>query len=240
LELRWKDYTMKLAIFGANGATGRLLTDLALEAGHDVVAATRHPDTFPTRHPRLRIATTDVYDRDAVAETVRGSNAVLSSLGVPYGRAPIDVYSVGVANIVEAMREHDVARLAVVSSSATEPHNHADAGFLLNHVLQPLITATLGKTTYADMRRMEALVRGSDLDWTILRPSGLFDLPEPTGYRLDENEAPGAFTARIDLAACLLDEATDDSHVRTVQAVTTTAVTPSLWSLIRQEALKSA
>jgi len=107
-------------------------------------------------------------------------------------------------------------------------------------VLQPLITATLGKTTYADMRRMEALVRASDLDWTILRASGLFNLPEPTGYRLDENEAPGVYTARIDLATCLLDQATDHRQTRTIQAVTTTAVTPSLWSLIRQEALKSA
>jgi len=128
----------------------------------------------------------------------------------------------------------------VVSSSATEPHHHADGGFLLNRVLQPLITATLGKTTYADMRRMEALVRASDLDWTILRASGLFNLPEPTGYRLDENEAPGVYTARIDLATCLLDQATDHRQTRTIQAVTTTAVTPSLWSLIRQEALKSA
>ncbi|MGO9081642.1 MAG: hypothetical protein ACLQDY_21795 [Streptosporangiaceae bacterium] len=29
-------------------------------------------------------------------------------------------------------------------------------------IIQPLITATIGKTTYADMRRMEALVRGRD------------------------------------------------------------------------------
>jgi putative NADH-flavin reductase len=231
---------MNLTIFGANGPTGRLLTGLALDAGHRVVAATRHPDAFPIRHARLRIAAADVHDAAPVAEAVRGSDAVLSSLGVPYGRAPIDVYSAGVANIIAAMREQGISRLVVVSASATEPHHHADAGFLLNHVLQPLITATLGKTTYADMRRMEALVRASDLDWTILRPSGLFDLPGPTGYRLDENQAPGAFTARIDLAACLLDEATDEGHSCTIQAVTTTAVTPSLWSLIRQEALKSA
>ncbi len=181
-----------------------------------------------------------MHDGSTVADALRGSDAVLSCLGVPFGRAPISVYSAGVANIVAAMNAHGVPRLVVVSSSATEPHHHADGGFLLNRVLQPLITATLGKTTYADMRRMEALVRESDLDWTILRPSGLFDLPEPTGYRLDENEAPGAYTARADLAACLLDEATDRRHARTVAAVTTTAVTPSLWSLIRQEALRSA
>jgi nucleoside-diphosphate-sugar epimerase len=33
---------MKLAVFGANGPTGRLLTPLALDEDHDVVAFTRH------------------------------------------------------------------------------------------------------------------------------------------------------------------------------------------------------
>lgn len=94
---------MNLTIFGANGPTGRLLTGLALAAGHRVVAATRHPDTFQIRHPQLRVAATDVYDKTAVAEAVRGSDAVLSSLGVPYGRAPINVYSAGVANIIDAI-----------------------------------------------------------------------------------------------------------------------------------------
>ncbi len=47
---------MNLTVFGANGSTGRLLTGMALTAGHRVVAATRHPDAFPIRHPELRVA----------------------------------------------------------------------------------------------------------------------------------------------------------------------------------------
>jgi putative NADH-flavin reductase len=229
---------MHIAIFGANGPTGRLLTGQALAAGHQVVAATRHPEAFSMHHPDLTVARADAYDRAAVADVVDGSDAVLSTLGVPYSRQPITVYSTGVANIVAAMGDHGVKRLVVVSSSATEPHIHADGGFLLNRVLQPLIVATIGKTMYADMLRMEQLVRETDLDWTVLRPSGLFDYPEPTAYRLDEAQAPGVYTARVDLAASMLDQLTDDRFVRKVAAVTTTAAKPSLWSLIRKEALK--
>jgi putative NADH-flavin reductase len=231
---------MHITIFGANGPTGRLLTGQALDAGHQVVAATRHPEAFPLKHGNLTVARADAYDRAATAEVVRGSDAVLSTLGVPYSRQPITVYSTGVANVVAGMGEHGVKRLVVVSSSATEPHLHADGGFLLNRVLQPLIVATIGKTMYADMLRMERLVRETDLDWTVVRPSGLFDLPERTAYRVDEDEAPGVYTARVDLAACLLDQLTDDRFVRKVAAVTTTAVKPSLWSLIRKEALKKS
>ena len=89
---------------------------------------------------------------------VEGADVVLSALGVPFTRNQITVYSLGAANIVAAMSRHGVKRLIVVSSSATEPYHHADGGFVLNRVLQPLVTATIGKTTYADMRRMEDLV----------------------------------------------------------------------------------
>ena len=46
---------MQLAVFGANGPTGRLLTRLALDEHHDVVAFTRHPDAFPLEHPHLEV-----------------------------------------------------------------------------------------------------------------------------------------------------------------------------------------
>jgi uncharacterized protein YbjT (DUF2867 family) len=47
----------------------------------------------------------------------------------------------------------------------------------MNRVLQPLVAATIGKTTYADMRVMERHLRDGDLEWTVVRPSGLFDAP---------------------------------------------------------------
>jgi nucleoside-diphosphate-sugar epimerase len=231
---------MRIVIFGANGRTGRLLTERALAAGHDVTAVTRRPLGFPITHDRLDVVGADVHDPEAVDQAVAGADAVLSTLGVPYVRKPIDVYSDGIRNVVAAMSRHGVKRLVVVSSSATEPYHHADGGFLLNRVLQPLITATIGKTTYADMRRMEALVRGSDLEWTIMRPSGMFDAPAVSRYELHEEQAPGIFTSRADLAASLLEQATDGRFVRKALAVTTSEGAPTLFQLIRREAFKAA
>ena len=109
----------------------------------------------------------------------------------------------------------------------------------MNRVLQPLITATIGKTTYSDMRRMEELVRGSDLEWTIMRPSGLFDAPGVTRYELHEDQAPGIFTSRADLAASLLEQATDVRFVRKAVAVTTPDGAPTLFQMLRREAFKT-
>jgi putative NADH-flavin reductase len=50
---------MKIVIFGANGATGRLLTGQALAGGHDVAAVTRRPADFPITHTRLTVVVAD-------------------------------------------------------------------------------------------------------------------------------------------------------------------------------------
>lgn len=229
---------MRIVVFGANGPTGRLLTGQALEAGHEVVAVTRRPEEFPLRHARLTVAGADVHDGEAVDRVVAGADAVLSALGVPFTRKPITVYSDGVRGITAAMSRHGVKRIVAVSSSAVEPHRHADGGFLLNRVMQPLIVATIGKTTYADMRVMEQHLRDGDLQWTVVRSAGLFDAPAVTAYSLYEGVSPGVFTSRADLAACLLDQVADTRFLRRTVEVNTVEGIPTVWQVIRREALK--
>ncbi|MEU8137351.1 NAD(P)-dependent oxidoreductase [Streptodolium elevatio] len=228
---------MRIAVFGANGPTGRLLTGQALAAGHHVTAVTRHPDSFPLRHDRLDVVRADVTDPAAVDGAVAERDAVLSTLGVPPAKQPIHTYSRGAANIVAAMRRHRVRRLAVVSSSGVDPRPYSDGGFLFNRMLLPYVTRVLGKTLYDDMRRMEALVRESDLDWTIVRPSGLYHLPAATDYTVVEGHADARFTARADLAASMLAMLADDRHVRSTVSVVTTADNPTLLQWVRREAL---
>src|SRR5262245_36699693 len=136
---------MRLTIFGANGPTGRLLTRLALDEGHDVVAFTRRPDSFPDLPGGLEVVGGDVLDPVAVERAVKGGDAVASTLGVPFGRRPVRTYSDGVANIVAAMRDHDLTRLVGVTSSAVEPHRQP-GGFVFNRVVQPFVVGVVGRT----------------------------------------------------------------------------------------------
>ena len=229
---------MKLAIFGANGQTGRLATALALDAGHQVVAVTRRPHEFPLAAPGLVVAQADVRNASAVGPIVSGVDAVVSTLGVTFTREPVDTYSVGTDNIVAAMRAASTRRLVVVSSTAAYPTRRSGAPLALR-LVEPILTRTIGKTVYDDIRRMETSVRGSGLDWTIVRPSGLFDLAEPTDYVRGEVDPVGAFTARIDLADYLVSLAADAASVRQTVIASTTESTPSLWQMIRREAAAS-
>ncbi|HAM26174.1 MAG TPA: NAD-dependent epimerase, partial [Microbacteriaceae bacterium] len=134
-------------------------------------------------------------------------------------------------------------RLVCVSSSATDPRvrfHDTDGGFFFEKILKPIIIFTLGRTLYADMWRMERLLATSDLDWTIIRPSGLFQSASVTDYRVAEEVINGRFTSRNDLADFMLRQLDDDRYLRKAVAVATFSVQPSMLELIRNEALGSA
>jgi nucleoside-diphosphate-sugar epimerase len=230
---------MRLVIFGANGQTGRLLTRKALDAGHTTIAVTRRPHDFPFTDAALAVAGADVRDRDAFADVVAGADAVLSTLGVPFSRELVDTYSTGTANIVAAMRIGNVRRLVVVSSTGAYPARGRTGAPIALRLVEPVITRTVGKTVYDDIRRMEKIVRTSGLDWTIVRPSGLFDLPYVTEYVAGELDPVGAFTSRSDLADYLLTLAARPGDQDTV-TISTVADTPTMWQMIRREAFKTA
>lgn len=230
---------MQIVIFGANGQTGRLLTRHVLDADHRAVAVTRRPDDYPFSHRRLAVVGADVRDASSLVDVVDGADAVLSTLGVPFSRKPIDTYSIGVRHIVTAMQNASVRRLVVVSSTGAYHYPGRRNTPLSLRVFEPIITRTIGKSTYDDQRRMEDVVRDSGLDWTIVRPSGLFDLPYVTDYVAGEVDPVGAYTSRLDLADYLRTLAGVPGAKDTV-TISTTADTPTMWQMIRREAFKSA
>jgi hypothetical protein len=71
-----------------------------------------------------------------------------------------------------------------------------------------------------------------------MRPSGLFDAPGVTAYELREDRAPGVFTSRADLAASMLEQVTGTRFVRQAAAVTTSQGAPTVFGVVRREALR--
>lgn len=230
---------MKAVVFGAHGRTGTAVVDQALQAGHQVVAVTRRAAPYPISHPMLTVEQVDVRDAFRLPAVVSGADAVLCTLGVPLSMKPIDTYSVGVRNIAAAMDQAGTRRLVVVSSTGAHPmpgRKNAPAALRL---FEPLLKFTVGKSTYADQRRMERVLRASELAWTVVLPSGLFDLDTVTKYIAGEVDPVGALTSRTDLAHYLLHVAEDDRTTGKVVTVSTVDNVPSLWKMIRREAFGS-
>lgn len=214
---------MRITIFGAAGPTGLWTCNEALRAGHSVTAISRRSDPLPLpANDRLTVARADAHSGEGVAEAVTGADAVISTLGAPYGRRPISIYSSGTRTIVEAVRSHAVGeRLVVVSSGLTYPP--PPMNWAADHLLFPFLRDVLGRTLYADMRRMEEYLRSiDDIAWTIMRPGRLIDADHVSDYVVDFDHPKHGFTTRPNLAAAMVAEAEDSAHARKAVAPTTT------------------
>ncbi len=75
---------------------------------------------------------------------------------------------------------------------------------------------------YEDKDRQEALVRGSELDWTIVRPGFLTDGAERGSYEVFESldGVKARKISRADVARFLLTEALEPRYLRRTVLVT--------------------
>ncbi len=211
---------MKLIVFGASGPTGRTVVEQALAAGHVVSAVTRHPESYPLRDANLLVVAADLQDPASVEEAVPGHDAVVCAFGVPYSRKPITVYSEGMTNLVRVMEAGHVERLVCVTSKEVLPQLAPGEPFVYAKLVDPILRR-IGRTLYADMRRMEAVVRESRLRWTVVRPAALFDADVVSSYRVTTDHEAGVLTSYADLADALVREAVEDRHVGAAIEVTT-------------------
>jgi uncharacterized protein YbjT (DUF2867 family) len=209
---------MKLTIFAATGNVGRQLLEQAVAAGHDVTAVARDPKKLSAaRGPRdVRVVTTDLAAPDpaALESAVRGADAVLSGLG-PRSNSDAGIAAQGTRSIVAAMQATGVVRIVVISAAPVgtvpspgrpkPPKHDPGDGFFMRHLFSHVAGAAFGRV-YADLAAMEDVLRGSDLEWTVIRPPKLTDKPLTSQYRtaLGQNIRGGWSVPRADVAHLML------------------------------------
>jgi nucleoside-diphosphate-sugar epimerase len=185
----------------------------AIAGGHSVVAVARNPGSLPSN---VRAVRADLRSPDA--EALRGAidagGAVLSSLG-PRSRTDVGIAEIGTRAIIDAMRARAVRRIVVVSAAPigtvpsprlpSPPRHDPGDGFLMRHLLSPIIKAML-RRHYADLALMEDLLRDSGLDWTIVRPPRLTDQALTERYRTatGRNLRGGLTISRANVAHLML------------------------------------
>ncbi len=202
---------VRVVIFGSTGGTGRLLVEQALDQGHHVTAQARTPEKLVgLAHPGLSIARGDVLDPADVERAVAGQDAVLCAIGA--GAERTTLREDGTRNIVAAMEKEGVSRLVCLSSLGVGD-SRANLSFFTRYV----IVAIFLRHAFADHERQEAVVRGSSLDWTIVRPPHLRDGPRTGSYRHGfpptDHDIKG-WISRADVADFMLKQLTDDTSVR--------------------------
>ncbi|MFB6163831.1 MAG: SDR family oxidoreductase [Haloarculaceae archaeon] len=151
---------MNVLVVGGSGFIGTHLSRELLDRGHDVTVLSRTPEDedLPAGVETVR---GDVTAYDSMEGAFEGRDAVvylvaLSPLFKPSGgdRQHFAVHTEGARNVIRAAEAHDVGRLVHLSALGADPE---------------------GPTAYIRAKgEAEELVRASDLEWAIVRPSVVF------------------------------------------------------------------
>ena len=211
--------TKTILLLGATGRTGNEVLGLALARGFEVHALVRNPDKLKFRNKNLRVFQGDTRDPKDLSMAMAGSDAIVSCLNIsrksdfPWSalRTPPDFLSETMKNVMQVAKLQGVNRLVFTSACGVGESRALIPGWFAWLIDNSNISAA-----YLEHERQEALVKASDLDWTIVRPVGLTNssCPKPTRVFLDNGGKPALTISRRNTAVFLLDALESGKYVK--------------------------
>ncbi|KAM9547250.1 flavin reductase (NADPH)-like isoform 3-T4 [Salvelinus alpinus] len=218
---------MKIAVLGATGQTGQYLVNQALQQGHAVTAIVRNPGKLTVQHEKLKVVEGNIFSEDSLKLHFQGQDAVISCLGFPASfLSGVTGYTLSMRAAVNAMREAKVNRIITMTSWYTDPNSGTQSSYLIRFLLLPMIRSVL-----SNMFEMEHFLKKTqDVNWTVVRPPGLKNLPATgkeflthEGYFVpDSNGLPvGSAVGRGDVARFMLFLLNTDVWFNKAVAITT-------------------
>jgi len=176
-----------------------------------VRALVRDPAKLAVRSDRLTVVGGDILDPDSVAQTVSGSDAVLSVFGHVRG-SPATIQTDGTRNIVEAMQTAGVRRIVTLSGGGLRADGYDRPG-AADRVIRLLLKSLAGHVL-ADAEGHLKVLQESDLDWTVVRGPRLTEKPGMGSYRVSwVGVNSSTKISRDDLADFILSQVNDRAFV---------------------------
>jgi uncharacterized protein len=202
---------MHIALYGATGKSGsRILTEL-LSRGHAVTAVVRDP-AKPASQPHLTVVQGDVSSADAIAEKIKGVDAVVSAYAPPPNDT--DQLLPVTENFIAAVRKANIPRLIIVGGAGSLEVAPGVTGISSGHIPAEWLPIAVSHAKVLD------LIKQSGINWTYFSPAGFFVPGERTGkYRLGAdqliaNEQGDSRISLEDYAIALVDELEKPQHER--------------------------
>lgn len=198
-----KSSVPKLLVLGATGVTGQHIVRQALARGYDVTAVVRSVEKVKDIKG-ARWIVGDVLDPSVLRQALIDRDVVISALGT--GASPfreVSFLSTSTRALVDAMKAQRVPRLICITGiGAGDSAGHG--GFAFDNLIFPLLL----RKVYADKNRQEQIVRGSGLEWVVVRPAILNNKTERGAVRALTNLSGfhGGTISRADVANFVLDQ----------------------------------
>ena len=203
-----------IVVFGGTGEVGRIVVEKLLAQGRIVKTLTRNK-TSKSSHTNLNLIVGNVLEVSTVEQCIESQDIVIIVLG--FNNSSLDTMSRGTANIVSVMLAKKCNRLVCLSSQgAGESWEHMPDSFKTMVLNDPILTAS-----FKDHTLQEQVVKNSNLNWTIVRPTEIVDGIESGGYCINGYKDNLTFQiSKYDVAQFIVDEISNSVYINKVAMIT--------------------
>lgn len=205
---------MKIAIIGATGFLGKSLTNELSNRDHEVTAISRTAQE--SDEDNLKYVAADVYDVEALAEVLKGHDAVISAFNPGWTNPNIYAdFLKGAKTIQEAVKLSGVKRLITVGGAGSL---YIDGKQLVDG---PDFPADIKPGAVAAREYLDIIKEEKELDWAFFSPAIEMHQGITTGrtgkYRLGTdspvfNDEGRSILSGEDVAVVLADEVENPKH----------------------------
>ena len=193
-------------VFGGTRGTGLEIVRKLRERGEAVTVAVRSTSNT-TELEKLGVDTVvaDALDAEQVEAAIGSKSfaAVISTLGTTRGEQHKRPDYIGNRNVIDAARGAGVKRFVFITVIGAGDSSDAAPGFSKRFLAEVIALKT----------QAEDHLRASGLDYTIIRPGGLGDVPTSGTAVLAEDPAAFSFIGRADLADLAVQALGDASTI---------------------------
>jgi putative NADH-flavin reductase len=204
---------MNITIFGASGSIGQHLMQLALDKGDLVTVYVRRPEKIRLNHSNLQLVTGELSNASAIETAVWEADVVISTLGPPSDMSR-KLKGTPVANghdlIIKAMKKFNKKRLITLATPAAQSKDDRKN---LSTVVPGILAKIFLPNGYAEMKKLEAIVKHSSLDWTVVRiinPNVKF---KGQSYDYSYGDRPGKMSVSRENVAKFMYDATRQNQL---------------------------
>lgn len=213
-----------ILLLGATGRTGQEVLGMALTRGFNVHVLVRNPDKLRYNSQNLKVFQGDARDPKDVSAAMTGVGYIVSCLNIsrksdyPWSalRTPPDFLSETMKNILQVAKAQGIKRLIFTSAWGV-----AESRPFIPSWFAWLIDNSNISAAYLEHERQEALVKASDMDWTIVRPVGLINssCARPTRVFLENKAKPALTISRRNAAGFMLDSLESGKYIRQIPVI---------------------
>lgn len=194
---------MNILLFGASGLTGKCLTEMAIQQGHQVTAFVRNPAKISFKNENLRIIQGNLNDLEALEKVISNHKVVISALGPTTLNKTNSDFMQGIENIVKCVEKHSVTQFFYLSTMGV-----GDSRDCLDWFSKYFIMDFIIKKSVEAHSHNEQLIEKSETNWYIFRPAKLNNQKMTAKYRVSEyfNRAFRPTISRMDVAHLMLSQ----------------------------------